>query len=584
MRSWPAQAPAWFVAIVLLGLTALVSWPLAASPTSSLPGDYGDPVFVSWAMGWVAGTLTEALQQPSALGGLWNANIFFPESQTLAFSEHFIGQTLTVLPIYWVTGNLILAYNVAFGATFILTGLGTFLLARALTGSATGACFAAVVAAFNEYRLVYEISHLHVLSIHWLPFALFGIHRYLETDRRRDLVYFAAAAIGLNLSSMYYMVYYAPFVAVFALCEMVYWRRWRRPRVWIELWAALAFIAAVTLPFLLPYVEVQQRLGVERSLDEVMRFSATLDHYFVALPGLVPAIAFALVAIFGMAVDRTRRTRWTTGVCVVLMLLAFWLSLGPVVQQAGRALTVPGLYGFLYDLIPGYRGLRVPARFAALMFVFLGLLASAGVRVLESRAVAVARAMAIIATVVFLVRATPDAFPINRTLPSEALAPPPAYLTPAAQPPPIYQQVDSLRPGAILVEFPFGDSWYELRYMFFAATHRRRLLNGYSGIFPPSYLARQRILARPTLDPERAAAAISVATHIVVHRQAWKDDTGALIGAWLETLGARLIADSTGAALYEMPSREELAQNKKAGRTTQPFLRNPENGRFTPAP
>ena len=96
--------------------------------------------------------------------------------------------------------------------------------------------------------------------------------------------------------------------------------------------------------------------------------------------------------------------------------------------------------------------------------------------------------------------------------------------------------------------------------MFFAATHRRRLLNGYSGIFPPSYLARQRVLARPTLDPERAAAAVSAASHVVVHRQGWNDNSGALIGAWLSTLGGRVIAEVDGAVLYEMPVREDFAE------------------------
>ena len=115
-------------------------------------------------------------------------------------------------------------------------------------------------------------------------------------------------------------------------------------------------------------------------------------------------------------------------------------------------------------------------------------------------------------------------------------------------------------PGAILAEFPFGDPWYDLRYMYFSVRHRRRLLNGYSGIFPPSYLARQRVLGRPTLDPEPAAQAVAAATHVIVHRPAWSDNTGALIGAWLETLGARVILEADGAVLYEMRMWEDLAE------------------------
>lgn len=566
MWSRPVAGSGWFATLVLLVLTLMLTWPLAAQLTTSLPGDYGDPVFVSWAMGWVAGTLTDAFSNPAALGGLWNANIFFPEPQTLAFSEHFIGQTVMVWPVYAVTGNLILAYNVAFLASFVLTGLGTFLLARALTGSSAGSFAAAVIATFNEYRLVYELAHLHVLSIHWFPFALLALHRYFETDARRYVAYAAAALIALNLSSIYYMAYCAPFVLVFAVCEMVHWGRWRTPRVWLELWAAAALVLLATAPFLLPYLEVQQRLGIVRPPAEVIGYSATLDHYRVALPGLLPAIALGMVALLGLVIDRDVRTRWATGVSLLLLLLSFWLSLGPTPQAGGQALGFPGLYGLLYDYVPGYQSLRVPSRFAALLFVFLALLAGAGVSVLERRAKAIAIVVMAGAVVIFVNLASPDTMPLNQPLPSRGLATPPSYLKPSAHVPTVYSAVDSLHPGAILAEFPFGDPWYDLRYMYFAATHRRRLLNGYSGIFPPSYLARQRVLAHPTLDPEQAARSVAAATHVIVHRQAWTDNTGGVIGAWLETLGARKIAEADGAVVYEMPRREELAEGEGLSR------------------
>lgn len=559
MGSRPAAGSAWLITAVLLGLTLWITWPLPVELTTSLPGDYGDPVFVSWAMGWVGGTLTQALGNPGSLAGLWDANIFFPESQALAFSEHFIAQSVMVWPVYWATGNALLAYNLAFLASFVLTGLGTFLLARALTGSAAGAFAAALIASFNEYRLVYELAHLHVLSIHWFPFTLFALHRYFETDARRYLAYAAGSLIALNLSSIYYMAYCAPFVLIFALCEMVHWQRWRTPRTWLELWATAALVLLATAPSLLPYLEVQQRLGIVRAPSEVIGYSATLDHYRIALPGMLPALALGSVALLGLVFDRDVRLRWATGVSLFLLLLSFWLSLGPTPRAGGQALGFPGLYRVLYDYVPGYQGLRVPSRFAALVFIFMGVLASVGVAVLERRAKKLALAAMAATVTIFVSLAAPSAMPLNQPLPSEGLAPPPPYLTPSARLPSIYRAVESLRPGAILAEFPFGDPWYELRYMYFATTHRRRLLNGYSGIFPPSYLARQRVLARPALDPERAAAAVAAATHVIVHRQAWTDQTAAVIGAWLETLGARNIAEADGAVLYEMAVREDFA-------------------------
>jgi hypothetical protein len=546
------KAAALVAALVIV--TLIVTWPLGAQLDRSIPGDYGDPVFVTWVMGWVSDHLTRA-----SFKDFWTANIFFPERGTLAFSEHFIAQSLTALPVYWSTGNLILTYNVAFLLTFVLTGLGAFLLARALTGSDVAGFVAAFVAAFNEYRLVYEVGHLQTLSIQFFPFALYALHRYFASDRRRHLAAAVAYLVLLNLSSVYYMAYCAPFIVLFVLSEAVRTGRWRQGRVWLELWATAAAALVLTMPFLLPYMDVQQRLGVRRTLEEMVLFSARLDHYRAALPGMAAAVAAAAFAVVAGVFDRQRR--WATCMLVVFLVLAVWLSFGPVVRLGEQQLAWPSLYAWLSAYAPGYNALRVPARFASLFFLFLALLAAVGVSIIERRWRLVGHVVAGLVIVVFLLRGTPDAIALNVVIPSPGLTtPPPAYLTPVRRLPAIYQAVEGLRPGAILAELPFGDAWYDLRYMFFAATHRRRLLNGYSGVFPPSFLARQRVLARPLLDPGASAQAIGGATHVIVHSRAWQDDTGARVGSWLEAYGATRLAESDGAVLYELPVREGIAR------------------------
>lgn len=553
--SWLARPSVPATAAIVAG-TVWATWPLTVRLTTAVPGDYGDPLLVAWAIGWVSGVFT------GMPGELWDANIFFPERGTLAFSEHFIGQALLVLPATIATGNLLLAYNLAFVLTFVITGIGTFLLARTLTGSSTAGLVAAAAAAFNEYRLVYEVAHLHTLSIHWWPFALLGLHRYFATDRRRYLLGAVAALVAMNLSSVYYMAYTAPLVVTFALVECARFGRWKSARVWLELWAAAAAVLVLTLPVLLPYMAVQQRLGVARSLDEIVRFSATLDHYRVALPALSAMLVWAAIGLVGGV--RERDLRWTAAAALLVLGLAFWLSLGPVVQGGGAALDWPGLYTVLYRYVPGFDALRVPARFVSIVFIGLGLLAAVGVAAVERRAPALARVGAAAALLAFLLQSAPAAFPLDVALPSADLATPPPYLTPAPAPPPIYRAVATLRPGAVVAELPFGDPWYDLRYMYFAATHRRRLLNGYSGLFPPTFLARQRVLARPLLDREAAAAALGPATHVVVHRAAWPDETGIRIGEWLEALGARAIAEADGARVYEMPLDERRTRRTGA--------------------
>jgi hypothetical protein len=339
---------------------------------------------------------------------------------------------------------------------------------------------------------------------------------------------------------------------------------------------------------------MQNRLGFSRSIAEVVQFSATLDHYRAALSGLaVPLIlaAFSLAVFIRAPRDdaatseqsvevtesrfvrgsrNPRRQPAMIAVLLMFLVLAWWLSLGPVVRSGGQALDMPGLYGLLYAYVPGFSGLRVAARFAALVMVFLALLAGAGAAVIERRMGLAGRLIVLILASVFLWQTWPATFPVNGVLASPALAPPPAYLRPTAELPPIYRALDDVDADAIVAELPFGDPWYELRYMFFSATHGRRLLNGYSGVFPPSYTARQRALSSPLDAPGLALDALGAATHVIVHEAAWRDDTGRRLVAWLESAGATAVATEDGAHLLALHALTRDAKTNTVTETQRP--------------
>ena len=557
-------APTLWLGLAFVLLTLALSWPLPRVLTTSIPGDYGDPLFIGWVMSWVAGKLTAALTNPFALRGFWDAPIFHPETGALALSEHFIPQTVLILPVYWLTHNPILCYNVAFLTSYVLTGVGTALLTRALSSSLAAALLAGVVAAFNEYRLVWEVAHLQTLSIYWFPFVLFGVERYLTTGRRRGLAVAAVSWIAINLSSVYYLAYCAPFIVCFVLIEIVRHGRVRDARTWRELAIAGAIVAVATLPFLLPYVAMQQRMGFARTPLEVVTHSATLDNYRVALPRLIVPIALSLVALLIVPLRALARRGWdaraggapvaTTGLVIMLAVFAVaavWLSLGPIVQAAGQPTKLPALYPLLAPL-PGYSGLRVPARLASIFLVFLGVLAGLGVDAVARRK-AVRSVLAGAAIAAFLWQGRDQRIPLDQPLPSAGLRGAPTYLAPSNDLPAIYQAVAQLPPSSVLVEFPFGDQWYDVRYMFFAAAHHRPLLNGYSGVFPASYRTRQNTLWRPPRDPARAHESLQGATHAVVHMAAWPDGYGNQVIDWLEkSEGAQLIAEIDGARLYKL--------------------------------
>ncbi len=234
---------------------------------------------------------------------------------------------------------------------------------------------------------------------------------------------------------------------------------------------------------------------------------------------------------------------------LALAAVALLLSFGPAIRIEGEA--YPGPYLLLRSYVPGFEGLRVPHRFVAIAATLLSLLAGFGAAWLARWRLALVG----VAVAVALVTRTgwQGPFPIDGELNVAPLSAPPPYLRPAAPTPPIYRFVATTPDDAVLAELPFGDLGYEIRYTFFTNAHRRRTLNGYSGVLPPSYLARRTSLSAPLADPSATWRALGAASHVVVHTRAWPDDTGSSVRTWLEAQGARVVGNADGAWLYALP-------------------------------
>ena len=102
LRTFGAAHAACLYTIIAVWAT----WPLARGLTHDVAWDLGDPVLVIWALAWNCSQLLAILGGDAGRAATYfDANIFSPAPHTLAYSEHFIGQALQVLPVYWLTHN-----------------------------------------------------------------------------------------------------------------------------------------------------------------------------------------------------------------------------------------------------------------------------------------------------------------------------------------------------------------------------------------------------------------------------------------------------------------------------------------------
>lgn len=539
------------VTAAYFAVTVGTSWPLVTRLTTSLAGDYGDSAFITWVIGWVAPHLTALLQgDTSAWAAMWQAPIFAPEPGTLAYSEHFLAQTAQALPVLWLTHNPLLAYNLLHLSAFALTATAVHLLTHRLTGSHIGAAAAALTYAFSHYRLEWSLSHLQTLSVHWWIFALLALDIFAATGSRRALAAVVACLVMLNLSSAYLLAFSALFTPCVAVWALARHGRLRDGQRWTGLLAAAVVIAVCAWPFVQPYLVMRHALQVTRTLGELAGNSVTLAGYAGELPWLGAILALAAVGLTVAPVRIGRDlTRPAKLALLTLALVAVALSLGPVVAVGQR--TIAGPYTLLFTYVPGFQGLRVAHRFAVIGLLFLSLLAGIGAAWLARWR------LGMVAVVVLTMTATRTAwtrpYPIDRPIPSQTLAPEPDYLRPGMVTPRIYRFARTLPASATLVELPFGEIGYEIRYTFFTLSHGHRILNGYSGVLPPSYLARLPVLREPLADLDATWHALASATHVVVHGSGWHDDTGDRLRAWFEARGARVVAAADRAWIYELP-------------------------------
>ena len=617
-RWWPAsagRASAWYL-VLTLGMT----WPLAAGIARDIPWDLGDSLLNCWILGWNADHVLRALGGDiGALRGILDANIFYPSPLALAYSELLVAQTLQILPVYALTHNLILCYNLLFLSTFVLSGTGMFLLARHFTRDWRVAFVAGLIFAFAPYRWA-QISHLQVISVQWMPFVLYGFARWAAHGGWRPLAGATAALVAQNLSCGYFLVYFSLFVPPYVLWCLARHGRLGDVRRWAALGGAAVITTACTVPFLLPYLRLREISGERRPISEVIGYSADtlsyvttnemlrlwggiIDAYprpegdlFMGLtalglaiggcvaalrrtwrgPGdaarrasavvgaghidgaatLVPtgawgstrgaravrhvalvagavhaaaaalivlgfggryrlgpipiqfsdlarvsliAAACAAIAIALLPADRRRRVlaAWRSPVAAfaAITVVAWWLSLGPEPHGHGRPIGGPAVYAWLYAHVPGVDGLRVPARLGFIVSLGIAMLAAAGLRRAVQRWPRVAGWLCGLAGAMVIAEGTVAPLSVNLSAPDRELAPP-ARVAPGNAPAPLDRYLAALPAGTILVEFPFGDASWEVQHVYRSTQHWKRLVNGYSGGFPLTYMLLRTYLRR----------------------------------------------------------------------------------------
>lgn len=520
---------AWREALLALlayaAITIGLLWPVVAHIANSFPVDLGDPPNESWLVAWGVHALT------TDPGQLLGGNIYYPHANALIYNDNLLGLLPLSLPIFLLSGgNAALTYNALYLISFALCGLGTFLLARYVTGSTAGAFLAGLIVAFSPYRMVH-LSHLNQLSGQWVPLALLCWERARRAAAREASGRLWPSLLGLGLffvlqalCSIYYAVFLATCLAIYLLvyARSAGWRQVRRFALAVT--ATACGTAVVLAPFLLPYIAREGRVAGVRGPAQVLYFSADVRD-FLHMPTFsrfygwtesalgVPArdahqyLFPGLVAIALAWLGRKRGAdRLTIRIYTWILVATAIFALGRELKLFDRLYLLPLPFRLLYDYLPGYHSFRDPARFWYIGSICLALLAAWGMGALS----AMLRDRGSDGTAGMAVRVVPALFCV--------VAMAEYWITPVATPrvaagngvPAVYHWLKAQPHGTPVLELPIGQQnttiWSQQALMTYYATyHWQPIVNGVGGYTPDGYEGDAAVLNR---WPDTASAGL----------------------------------------------------------------------------
>ena len=406
----PALIHCTILLLYALGACLLLS-PLPAHLSDGLlAAESGDPLLQSWVLQWNIHKLSTSLTE------YFNANIFYPYPNTFAYHDHLFGLGLLGFPIYLISQNPLLTYNVLLLLSFVFSAYGMFLLCQEITQNTSAACLGGLIFGFLPFRFAH-LDHLNLLSTYWLPLCFLFLTRYLipRSNRPRNvfltLPFFWLCYFLQALTSFNYLFLSAIVLSAYGIILAL--RQWyKAPPPWrghvtrdlLMFFAGAGLVALGLLPLALPYLHANRSMGFERTVQETQALSARMQDYAVApeknllygnvtrrwqsptspypreqilFPGMLTTVLAAIGLLYGwkhtrnFACDNARITFGS------LLLIAFIFSLGPFISVFGKTVSLP--YSWLFHTLPGFKSMRVPARFGLIVAFSLSALASIGV-------------------------------------------------------------------------------------------------------------------------------------------------------------------------------------------------------------
>jgi hypothetical protein len=387
--------------LVLVGycaFTAIFTYP-AVFHIFTRPAGSTDAYEYVWEQWWGK---TALLDLHTDVGNL--TSLYYPQGahHPVIWSDAYL--FLLSIPLVLLSGP-VLAYNVHFFASYVLTGFTTYLLCLALTRRHGASFVGGLIFALAPIRSDHASGGmLSLMLTYWLPLYVLFLIRMLKKPAANSAV---LCGVFLALSALSSPLHLLHFVIPFTLVFLVYQHFAAKARLYdVQFLKSLVLTLAVAAAIVaLPYLSLLQAESGSLARQGILVHSADLLGFLVPpssqlLVERVPALAALVTRIMPergytvylgfvallLASAGVWRTRGGAKLWVILGLVGVVLALGPLLRLGGRLVeySVAGETGFvllpgaLLTQLPLYSLIRAPGRYAEATMLSLAVLASYG--------------------------------------------------------------------------------------------------------------------------------------------------------------------------------------------------------------
>ncbi len=453
------------VLLIFIFLTVWYTYPLIFVIGDSVH-DEGDSVANLWLL---SRNIDKILNEKEEF--FYSDDVFYPEGFYLSSGEMYIEEMLIGLPIYLLTSNPILTYNLVLLISYILCGLGMYLLVKFYIKNKYGALISAIIFTFCSYKFNH-LFQLQLLNIQFLPFTIFFFHKIFQEKKLKYAILSSVFFSLQVLSSGYYAVF-TSLLILFYLLFLLQEKRDKQTMFCIFVFFLLSL--GLVAPFYIQYYFHYKTHPIEgiASSDVLDYFFPGDVNYFYSLFGIKPQgsgernVFIGFIALFLSFLSLFFLNKKLIKFYIITGLVFFIFSLGPQPLFLNQKInSLRTINTFIYSL-PPFSSLRIPIRFSIMVMFSISILAGYGTSKLFS--FLNNKKISLLVFIVLLFFIITEYWGIFTYFPLEDLE--------------VYDWLSKEKGNFAVLELP-NEHTYNALYLYYSLKHKKKLYFGITTFYP----------------------------------------------------------------------------------------------------